>query len=170
MSRTITYDSQGNDITCMKEFDALKYPCRECDRTDCEERKSMRKPKVENKYNLKPKDIQKAIIIDYERLKQHPFWRNDVVQAWCLSDGSGRGCYGGHMDSYWIGFYDKDAKAYASKIRLSCSSYEDMCNYNFKKFFDYSEIENEVDLELQEKLLSRINWLIDEEIIEIPKE
>lgn len=38
MSRTITYDSQGNDITCMKEFDALKYPCRECDRTDCEER------------------------------------------------------------------------------------------------------------------------------------
>ena len=28
MSRIITYDSQGNDITCMKE----------CDRTDCEER------------------------------------------------------------------------------------------------------------------------------------
>ena len=38
MSRTITYDSQGNDITCMKEFDALKYPCKECDITDCEER------------------------------------------------------------------------------------------------------------------------------------
>ena len=28
----------------------------------------------------------------------------------------------------------------------------------------------EFDLELQEKLLSRINWLIDEGIIEIPKE
>lgn len=38
MGRTITYDSQGNDITCMKEFDALKYPCKECDRTDCEEK------------------------------------------------------------------------------------------------------------------------------------
>ena len=38
MSKTIMYDSQGRDITCMKEFDALKYPCRECDRTDCEER------------------------------------------------------------------------------------------------------------------------------------
>lgn len=38
MSRTITYDSQGNDITCMKEFDALKYPCKECNRTDYEER------------------------------------------------------------------------------------------------------------------------------------
>lgn len=68
----------------------------------------MRKPKVENKYNLKPKDIQKAIILDYERLKQPPFWRNNVVQAW---DGSGKGYYGGHMDSYWIGFYDKNAKA-----------------------------------------------------------
>ena len=50
----------------------------------------MRKPKVENKYNLKPKDIQKAIILDYERLKQLPFWRNDVVQAWCLSGSSAK--------------------------------------------------------------------------------
>ena len=39
MSRTIMYDSKGRDITCMKEFDALKYPCQECDREDCEERK-----------------------------------------------------------------------------------------------------------------------------------
>lgn len=38
MSIKITYDSQGNDITCMKEFDALKYPCKECDRTDCDNR------------------------------------------------------------------------------------------------------------------------------------
>lgn len=38
MSRTITYDSQGNNITCMKEFDALLYPCKVCDRTDCEEK------------------------------------------------------------------------------------------------------------------------------------
>lgn len=127
----------------------------------------MRKPRVKNKYNLKPKDIEKATILDYERLKQPPFWRNNVVNAWCLSDGAGKGYYGNWMDSYWIGFYDADAKAYAGKIRLSCSAMEDMCSYNFKKFFDYSEIEHEVDLELQEKLLNRINWLIDEGIIEI---
>ncbi len=42
-----------------------------------------------------------------------------------------------------------------------------MCSYNFEKFFDYAEIENEVDLELQEKLLERINWLINEGIIRI---
>lgn len=126
----------------------------------------MRKPRVKNKYNLKPKDIQKATILDFERLKQPPFWRNNVIGAWCLSDGAGKGLYG-YIDNYWIGFYDKDAKSYAGKIRLDCTSYEDMCGYNFKKFFDYSEIENEVDLELQEKLLDRINWLIDEKIIEI---
>ncbi len=127
----------------------------------------MRKPKVENKYNLKPKDIQKAVILNFERLHKPPFWRNNIVQAWCLSEGVGKGCYGNSMNSYWIGFYDKDAKSYAGKIRLDCTAMEDMCSYNFKKFFDYSEIENETDLELQEKLLSRINWLIDERIIEI---
>ena len=38
MDRSIRLDSDGNDITCMKEFDALKYPCRECIKEDCEER------------------------------------------------------------------------------------------------------------------------------------
>lgn len=128
----------------------------------------MRKPRVENKYNLKPKDIQKAVILDRERLQQPPFWRNDVINAWCLSGGSGEGYYGDFVDSYWIGFYDQDAKAYAGKIRLVCSAMDDMCNYNFKKFFDPKEIDIEADLEMQEKLLERINWLIDEGIVEIP--
>lgn len=132
----------------------------------------MRKSRVENKYNLKPKDIQKAIILDYDRLHKPPFWRNDVVQAWCLSETTIKnrkddeyGCY----SEYWIGFYDKDAKAYAGKIRLDCSAYGGMCNYNFTKFFDTKEIDCEIDLEIQEKLLKRINWLIDEGIIEIPE-
>ena len=64
---------------------------------------------------------------------------------------------------------DKDAKSYAGKIQLSCSAYGGMCNYNFKKFFDPKEIDCEIDLEIQEKLLKRINWLIDERIIEISK-
>ena len=69
----------------------------------------MRKPKVENKYNLKPKDIQKAIILDYERLKQPPFWRKNVVQAWCLSGcirPNPKDIYGTYELVYWIGFYD----------------------------------------------------------------
>lgn len=43
MSRSIQLDSDGNDITCMKEFDVLKYPCRECDRKDCDEREEYKK-------------------------------------------------------------------------------------------------------------------------------
>lgn len=30
--------------------------------------KNIRKPKVQNKYNLKPKDIEKAVVLDYDRL------------------------------------------------------------------------------------------------------
>ena len=41
MSRSIQLDSDGNDITCMKEFDALKYPCNSCDKKDCEERREI---------------------------------------------------------------------------------------------------------------------------------
>lgn len=129
--------------------------------------KNIRKPRIENKYNLKPKDIENAVILDYNRLHQSPFWRNDVVQAWCLTGGSGKGFYDDWLDAYWIGFYDNDEKEYAGKIRFYCTTYEDMCSYNFNSFFDYTEIEHEVDLELQEKLLERINWLIDEKIIEI---
>ena len=129
--------------------------------------KNIRKPKVENKYNLKPKDIEKAVILDYDRLHQSPFWRNDVVQAWCLAGWSGKEFYDDLVDGYWIGFYDNDAKEYAGKIRFYCKYYKDMCSYNFNSFFDYTEIEHEVDLELQEELLKRINFLIDEKIISI---
>ena len=125
----------------------------------------MRKPRVENKYNLKPKDIEKATILNYKKLQQNPFWRNNVVEAWCLSGGISNSDY--CAAEYWIGFYDKNAKAYAGKIRLKCSVMDGMFNYNFKNFFDHKEINSEHDLRLQEELLNRINWLIDEKIIEI---
>lgn len=130
----------------------------------------MRKPRVENKYNLKPKDIQKATVLDYDRLHQEPFWRNDVVGAWCLSGEikpNPKDYYGTYDLGYWIGFYDQDAKSYAGKIRLCCTSYGGMCFYNFKSFYNENEIENDYDLQLQEKLLDIINMLIDSNIIKV---
>lgn len=124
----------------------------------------MRKPRVENKYNLKPKEVQYMRVLDRERIKQEPFWRNDVVQAWCLSEIAGEQKFCDE-NQYWIGIYDEDAKAYAGKIRLSCTSYGGMCGYNFKEFFNPKEIERDIDLEIQEKLLSRLNWLLDEKIL-----
>lgn len=130
----------------------------------------MRKPKVDNKYNLKPKDIEKAVILKPERLKYAPFWRNDVIQAWCLSETTCK-CKADYefctFNEYWIGFYDNDARSYAGKIRLSLSAYGGMCSYNFKKFYDENSISCEIDLEIHEKLLARLNWLIDEGIVEI---
>ena len=129
-------------------------------------------PKVENKYNLVPKDIEKAVILDYERLQHPPFWRNHIINAWVLSETTARNNKDrefGTYNEYWIGFYDKDAKAYAGKIRLQCSAYGGMCHYNFSKFYDPKEIECPIDRMIQEKLLARLNWLIDEGIIEIPK-
>lgn len=40
MDRIITFDCDGNDITCMKTFDALEYPCSACDNEDCEYRET----------------------------------------------------------------------------------------------------------------------------------
>ena len=122
---------------------------------------------VENKYNLKPKDIQNAIVLNCEALHDKPFWRNDVVKAWCLSGGSGKGLYGGYDYEYWIGFYDEDAPAYAGKIKMHCSCFEGMCSYTFKEFLNPYEIDNIYAAQLQEELLKTINWLIDSKIISI---
>ena len=38
MDRTMRFDCNGNDITCMKVFDALAYPCDTCNIKDCPDR------------------------------------------------------------------------------------------------------------------------------------
>ena len=127
----------------------------------------MRPPKVMNQYGLNPKDIEKAVVLNLEKLKEKPFWRNDVIQAWCLSGHTAKTSDDYEFltyNEYWIGFFD------TGKIKLSCSAYGGMCNYDFNDFFDDEDIEHEIDLEIQEKLLKRINWLIDEKIIEIREE
>ena len=34
----MNYAKNVNTENSLREYDALKYPCNECDRTDCEER------------------------------------------------------------------------------------------------------------------------------------
>lgn len=48
MCKTIVLDSYCNDITCMKRFDALKYPCDECYRKDCKEREYYEEKQVKS--------------------------------------------------------------------------------------------------------------------------
>lgn len=73
----------------------------------------------------------------------------------------------GTYNEYWIGIYDQDAPAYKSKIRYTVYSYGGMCKYNFKSFFSEKDIQHKDDIEIQEKLLERVNWLIDEGICKL---
>lgn len=40
-----------------------------------------------NKYGLTPKTI-KNLIPNRDKIQEKPFWRNDVISAWCLSDNT----------------------------------------------------------------------------------
>lgn len=53
MDRTITLDCDGNDITCMKVFDALAYPCSACDIEDCPDRETYDDLKFEHLRDIK---------------------------------------------------------------------------------------------------------------------
>lgn len=114
-----------------------------------------------NKYNLKPNDIKKAIVVSPERLKLKPFWRNELINAWCLSEGAGRGFGGSWIDSYWIGFKDD------GKIDYHILCWEGMGNYAIKEFFKSNDIECRSDLDIQIKYVKMLNWLIEENIIKI---
>ena len=132
----------------------------------------MRKPTVKNKYNLTMKDCRHLAVKDRSKICEPLFWRNDVINAWCVYGSTAKNAkeaeYGSY-DEFWLGVYDKDAKSYADKIRVKFSAYGGMCHYNFNKFYDYTKIEHEIDLEVQEMFLEKINMLLDEGIVEVQK-
>lgn len=49
----------------------------------------MRKPTIENKYNLTIKQLKKYKVADRSQIKEPLFWRNNVIQAWCITGSSG---------------------------------------------------------------------------------
>lgn len=129
-----------------------------------------REPRVENKYSLTISNIRKLkILATKEQLEKGcGLWRNNVIGAWCICgiyNPNPRDHYETFADEYWLGFYDKDAKSYAGKTRVSFSSYGGMCGYNFTNFYNPKEIENETDLRIQEMFLEEVNNLIDKGII-----
>ena len=132
--------------------------------------KNMPTPRVPNKYNLTLPMIRKLVVLDRSKLQKPLFWRNNVIDAWCISKS-----FGSDADrefstdsSFWIGIYDEDAKAYAGKVRVSFDSYGGMCSYNFKNFYSSRSIQNAKDLHMQEDFLEVINKLIDDGILGLP--
>ena len=67
----------------------------------------MRKPLVNNKYNLTIKKLKKYKVADRTFVGAPFFWRNDVIQAWCISGNAGSTAdqQFGTDNSFWIGIY-----------------------------------------------------------------
>ena len=129
-------------------------------------------PKIPNKYNLTVPKVRKLLVKDRNKISAPLFWRNNVINAWCISEsiGSDADREFGTDSSFWIGIYDEDASAYAGKFRISFETYGGMCSYNFTNFYSKKSIKNPQDLRLQERFLEVINHLIDEGILGIPEE
>jgi hypothetical protein len=130
----------------------------------------MRKPKVDNKYNLTINKIEK-MKYDREKIGLPIFWRNDAVGAWCILKNTIKSLEDDEYCTYnefWLGIYD-DVGTYAGKIEISVTSHGGMCKYNFNEFFNEADIENEMDLEIQELILKTINDLIDNNVLYIEK-
>lgn len=122
----------------------------------------MRKPRIENKYNLTPPGINNLVVLDRSKVCAPLFWRNNVIGAWCITrtTGSKSDFEFGCESDFWLGIYDEK-----DEIKSNFSSFGGMCNYNPSKFYDEKEIENKNDLEIQEKALEVVNRLIDEGIL-----
>lgn len=134
--------------------------------------KLIRTPKVKNKYNLKPSDIRKLIISDRSKLCEPTFWRNNVIDAWCISGSTAKTAADreyGTYNSYWIGIYDIDAKAYAGKIRYSLDGCGGMTTKCINSFYNPNDIKTEDDLLIQEMLLEKVNSLIDSGILSLER-
>lgn len=127
----------------------------------------MRKPKVENKYNLTMKKINKLSVGDESKIKEPLFSRNNVINAWCISKfiGTDQDVKYGANNDIWIGIYDKPY--YNRRVHTRCDCFGGMCTYKFDKFYQEKDIENELDLKTQEELLRTVNYLIDEGILVI---
>lgn len=127
-------------------------------------------PTVPNKYNLRVSDI-KYLIVDRDKIQREPFWRNNVINAWCLSSNTAKNTMDEmSCDSYWLGIYDGDDLMHPNEIQVRFDSYGGMCHYYFDEFYDSDSIENDTDLRIQEMFLAQINQLIDDGVFVIPSD
>lgn len=121
----------------------------------------MRKPVIKNKYNLEIADVNKAIVIKPDALKEEPFWRNDQLNCYTVSQVIGNAEFGDEHEFY-IQFYDD------GHVELKIYCFSGMSKYTPKHFYDQNEIECDQDLRIQELLLAQLNWLLDNKVIKIP--
>ena len=102
---------------------------------------------VPNKYNIKPKDITKLKVLDWDKLKKVTHYNKAMEKTgrwYCHLEGSNGGGLYDDEDEFWIGFNENNGK-----VRYDFSSREGMCHYNFDEFYKADGIENKWDLNVQ---------------------
>lgn len=123
--------------------------------------------KYPNKYKLTPSMIRKLTILDWDRLKKKT-WKNNAMLSgswYCHTEGcGGKGVGKEYSDEYlfWIGFNEEN-----NKIRISFTSYDGMCGYNIKKFYQVADISNFYALNMQVNTIRWLTMMIDEGILAI---
>lgn len=115
-----------------------------------------------NKYNLTVKSIKKLKILDWDRLKKKT-WHNKAMLTgnwWCHLEGCNLlGDYDDE-DEFWIGFNEDN-----DKIDCQFSSNGGMFGYEFEKFYNFNDIENKYDMNVQANTIKWLNQMIDDGIL-----
>ena len=124
--------------------------------------------KVPNKYNIKPEDIKKLKVLDWNKLKKKTWYNEAMKEAgewYCHLEGSnGGGFYGDDEDEFWIGFNKKNGE-----VDYHFNAGEGMCRYIFDEFYKANEIENKWDMNVQVNAMRYLNMLLDEGIVELDR-
>lgn len=120
---------------------------------------------VPNKYNLRPADINRLVVKDWDTIKKK-CWLNKAKardgEWYCHLEGCHTpGKPYNEEDEFWIGFCTD------GRVGYHFTSYEGMCGYNFNNFYDMAEIENKFDFQVQVNAMRWLNELLDSGVVEI---
>ena len=118
---------------------------------------------VPNKHCLRPKDISKLVVKDWDRL--YPFTTFNLVKSepcYCHTEGCNKPNQPyDNKSEFWIGFYVD------GRVRYHFTCNNGMYDYKFTLFYKSKDINSWMDMQLQVNTLKFLNMLLDEGIIEL---
>lgn len=121
---------------------------------------------VPNKYELKPADIKKFKVVDWDKLKELTWHNNamkDTGEWWCHLEGCNPpNTKYDDFSEFWIGFNETNGK-----VNYRFDTWEGLCHYNFRTFYSARSIENKFDMQVQVNAMRFLNMLLDEKIVEL---
>jgi len=122
--------------------------------------------KCPNKYGFTPKNINTVKVLDWNWIKEH-FGQNFAMDkdgnCWDRIIDTKAGAAVCDEDEFYIGFWEN------GRVESRFYSHGGMCGYEFEEFYKADDIENEIDMEIQAKVIELLNGLVDKGIISKPE-